>query len=250
MKFVGKTAIITGGAQGLGLELARAFASEGGAVGILDIDAERGASAAANLTKGGAAVAFAPCDVADEDSVQSAVGRLSRSIGDADILVNGAAFHLSYYNQPCTRLPRDDWRKLLEVNVIGIVNCSAACADGMSRRGGGVIVNVSSIASFTLAGAYGVSKLAVRGLTVSLAQELAPQGIRVCGVAPGLIDTPSAVADVAADHAQRLVEHSQLIKRPGRMADVVAAVFFLASPESSFVTGETLIVGGGFPLRA
>lgn len=250
MRFAGKTAIITGGGQGLGLELARALAMEGAKVGILDIDPERGASAATDLGEGGAVAAFEPCDVADEDSVQSAVGRLAQIIGDADILVNGAALHLGYYNQPCTRLPRQDWRKLLDVNVIGVVNCSAACADGMSRKGGGVIVNVSSIASFTLGGAYGVSKLAVRGLTVSLAQELAPQGIRVCGVAPGLIDTPNAVADVAAEHAQRLVDHSQLIKRPGRMADIISAVLFLSSPDASFVTGETLIVGGGFPLRA
>jgi NAD(P)-dependent dehydrogenase (short-subunit alcohol dehydrogenase family) len=108
---------------------------------------------------------------------------------------------------------------------------------------------MSSIASFNLTSPYGVSKLAVRGLTVALAHELAADGIRVCGIAPGLVDSPSAVADVAPESARKLIEEMQLIKRPGQMADLIGALFYFCSTAASFVTGETLIVGGGFPLR-
>jgi NAD(P)-dependent dehydrogenase (short-subunit alcohol dehydrogenase family) len=248
-KFAGRTAFITGSGQGIGYAFAEALLAEGAAVGVLDIDVERGEAAVKTLSASGGKVGFAGCDVADESNVNAAVAKLAGIIGDADILINCAARHLSFYSQPCTQLPRDHWRLMLEVNVIGIVNCAAACRDGMRRRGGGVVINISSIASFMLNGAYGVSKLAVRGLTVALAQEFAADGIRVCGIAPGLVDSPSAVADVAPELVRKLVEEVQLIKRPGKMTDLVGALFYLCSHEAGFVTGETLIVGGGFPLR-
>jgi 3-oxoacyl-[acyl-carrier protein] reductase len=241
--------VITGGAQGMGRTLGEAFAAEGAAIGILDIDPGLGAETMTQLSISGHRAHFAACDVADEDSVDRAVESTVAALGGVDILVNCAAKHLTFYNRPPTVLPRDHWRLLLEVNVVGIVNCAAACRPSMRERGGGVIINLSSIASFALNGAYGVSKLAVRGLTVALAQELAVDGVRVCGVAPGLIDTPSAMADIPADYAEMLVKDRQLIKRLGRVEDVVGSIFFLCSKDASFITGETLIVGGGHPLR-
>lgn len=249
MKFEGKVAVITGGGQGIGQTFGEALAREGAAVAVLDVDESRGAAAAAGIRALGGRAHFEACDVADEDAVDRAVAGVVAAMGGVDILINGAAKHLTFYNQPPTKLPRDHWRLMLEVNVVGIVNCSAACREPMRARGGGVIVNMSSIASFVLAGAYGVSKLAVRGLTVSLAQELAADGIRVCGIAPGMVDSPAATAGVPSDYANRLVNEHQLIKRPGRVQDLVGALFYLCSEDASFVTGETLIVGGGFPLR-
>lgn len=233
----------------MGRTFGAALAKEGAAVGILDIDGALAADAAAALTATGAKAHAVQCDVADEAAVLDAVASTSAALGGVDILINCAAKHLTYYNRPPTVLPREAWRELLEVNVVGIVNCAGACRGSMRERGGGVIINLSSIASFALTGAYGVSKLAVRGLTVALAQEFAADGIRVCGVAPGLVDTPSAMADVPEAYARQLVQERQLIKRPGKVDDLVSTLFFLCSEDASFITGETLIVGGGFPLR-
>ena len=250
MRFKDKVVVITGGGQGMGFTFGQAMIREGASVGVLDIDATLGAKTAAALQAMGGKAHFAPCDVADEASVDSAVAEIISALGGVDILINCAAKHLTFYNRPPTVLPRDHWRLLLEVNVIGIVNCAAACRESMRSRGGGAIINLSSIASYALNGAYGVSKLAVRGLTVSLAQEFAVDGIRVCGIAPGLVDTPSAKADIPADYANKLINERQLIKRLGKVDDLTSALFFLCSDESSFITGETLIVGGGYPLRA
>ncbi|MDP1632545.1 MAG: SDR family oxidoreductase [Caulobacter sp.] len=250
MRFEGKVAVITGGAQGMGRTFGEALVREGALVGILDIDPVAGAEAAAALREIGGQAHFATCDVADENSVDLAVADVVSALGGVDFLVNCAAKHLTYYNRPPTVLPRDDWRVLLEVNVIGIVNCAAACRPSMQSRGGGVIINLSSIASFALNGAYGISKLAVRGLTVALAQEFAIDSVRVCGIAPGLVDTPSAISDIPADYANMLIHERQLVKRLGRVQDLVGALFFLCSEDAAFVTGETLIVGGGYPLRA
>ncbi len=250
MRFAGKTAVITGGGDGIGLTFAEALAREGAAIGILDLDAGRGQAAARAIIDAGGRAVASVCDVADEAMVDHGVGQVTEALGGPDILINCAARHLSFYNQPCTVLPRAHWRQMLDVNVVGIVNCAASCRPGMAARGGGVVINISSIASITLAGPYGVSKLAVRGLTVALAQELAVDNIRVCGIAPGLVDSPAAAADVNPAHAARLVEQMQLIKRPGRMEDLIGTLFYLCSDDAGFVTGETIVVGGGYPLRA
>jgi 3-oxoacyl-[acyl-carrier protein] reductase len=249
MRFEGKVAIITGGGQGMGRTFGEALIAEGASVGILDINPEVGEEAAAALRALGGKAHYAACDVADEASVDKAVAEVVAALGGVDILINCAAKHLTFYNRPPTVLPREHWRLLLEVNVIGIVNCAAACRSAMAARGGGVIVNLSSIASFALTGAYGVSKLAVRGLTVALAQEFAADGIRVCGMAPGLVDTPSATADIPEAYVNQLVNERQLIKRLGRVEDLTRTLFFLCSEDAAFITGETLIVGGGYPLR-
>jgi len=138
--------------------------------------------------------------------------------------------------------------------VIGIVNCARCCRPQMRARGGGVVLNMSSVAGFMplpdfgFTSSYAISKLAVRGLTVALADELAPDGIRVVGIAPGGTRSESAGDALAPGHLERLVDH-QLIRRQGTMADLVGPMLFLCSPQAAMVTGETMIVGGGFPLR-
>jgi NAD(P)-dependent dehydrogenase (short-subunit alcohol dehydrogenase family) len=250
----GRVAFITGGAVGIGREFARALVDAGAAVAIADIDADAGERTAAALrADGGTAIAVA-CDVGDEARVDSAVDEAVRELGGIDILVNNAALHFARWSRPVTELPGDMWRQLLETNVIGIVNCARCCRPQMRARGGGVVLNMSSVAGFMplpdfgFTSSYAVTKLAVRGLTVALAAELADDGIRVVGLAPGGTSSEAAGTDLQPGHLERLVEH-QLIRRQGTMSDLVGPMLFLCSDAAAMVTGETMVVGGGFPLR-
>ena len=195
-RFTGRVAVVTGGATGLGRAFAEALLDDGAAVALADVDVGSAEEAAAQLAGRDAAVSAVECDVADERSVQRAVGEVVERHGGVDILVNNAARHLKKYNQPFSTLTNDEIRGLFDVNVLGIVNCSLACRASMAERGGGAIVNISSAAGYVASTPYGVTKLAVRGLTIAFATELAGDGIRVERGGPD-------------DHADR--------ERPGRV---------------------------------
>ena len=244
----GKVAFITGGAIGFGRAFARALSSEGAAIAIADVDPAAAQELADELTTGGHSALALRCDVADEAAVDAAVARTIDELGGVDILINNAGKHLLKYNQPFTVLPRHEVRALFDVNVIGVVNCSVACRATMSERGGGVILNISSIAGHSSTSPYGVSKLAVRGLTIAFATEFAPDKIRVNAISPGLMATENALAGLPQELIDSFVDDKQLVHRLGTMDDIVDAMLFLCSPASSFVTGETLRVSGGFPL--
>ena len=145
----------------------------------------------------------------------------------------------------CATLPAEDWRRLLDVNLIGPVLCARYCRDSMAARGGGVILNQSSSAAYLGVGAYGISKLALNGATMSLAAEFAPDQIRVVGIAPGMIAS-DAVIERLEEHNKKLVLDGQLIKRFAKVEDLLGMALTLCSDASSFVTGQTFLVDGGF----
>jgi NAD(P)-dependent dehydrogenase (short-subunit alcohol dehydrogenase family) len=183
--------------------------------------------------------------VADENSVAEAVDRVIGQVGGIDVLVNNAARHLKKYNQGFSKLTHQEIRGLFDVNLLGIVNCSLACQTSMRERGGGAIVNMSSLAGYTAASAYGVTKLAVRGLTIAFAHDFAGDKIRVNAVAPTLTPTESALAEFSDEHFEKSVAERQLIQRRATMDDVVNTMLYLCSEEASFITGETIRVTGG-----
>lgn len=249
MKFESRTALITGGAIGFGRAFARALVAEGASVVIADVDAEMAERTAAELVSAGGKALAVDCDVADADRVAAAVDAASDRFGGVDIVINNAGLHLTKYNQPFGVLSRNEIRALFDVNVMGVINTTLACRDSMRDRGGGVVLNISSMAGYLSATPYAVSKLTVRGLTVAFATELAPDRIRVNAIAPGLMNTENAIADLPRPLIDEFVHRLQLVHRLGKMDDVVSAMMFLCSDEASFITGETLKVSGGYPLN-
>lgn len=242
-RYRGKSVVVTGAGHGIGLGYAAAFAAEGASVTIADIDGEA-ARDAADAIPGSLAVEV---DVADGDAVNAMVAAATDRFGGVDVLVNNAGLHMGRYNETST-LPLAEWRRLFDVNVFGAVLCAHACRASMIDRGGGVVCNQSSNSSYLGVGAYSISKLALNGLTLSLAQELAPDNIRVVGIAPGMVGS-QAVLDRLEDVHKQAVLGAQLVKRWGQVDDLVATVLLLCSDQASFVTGQTVTVDGGFVKR-
>lgn len=242
------TAFVTGGAVGFGRAFGRALVAEGANVALADVDVDAAEQTAAELVSSGGAAIAVGCDVADADQVDAAVATTIDRYGGIDIVINNAGLHLTKYNKPFGELAREDIRSLFDVNVIGVINVTLACRDSMRNRGGGVVLNISSMAGYMSATPYAVSKLTVRGLTVAFATELAPDRIRVNAIAPGLMNTENALADLPRPLIDEFVNQRQLVNRLGTMGDVVSAMLYLCSNDASFITGETLKVSGGYPL--
>jgi NAD(P)-dependent dehydrogenase (short-subunit alcohol dehydrogenase family) len=243
----GRVAVITGGARGFGKAFGEALARRGAHVVLADIDGEAAASAAAEMTGLGLGATAEVCDVADDAQVEAMVGRVVGRLGGIDILINNAGLHSAAYSGMFGELGLAKVRRLFEVNIMGVVACSLAARDAMSSRPGAAIVNISSVASYKAPNPYGVSKLAVRGLTMAMAREFAPLGIRVNAIAPGLIFTDTIRAELPQAMVEDLLKQ-QLLPREGQERDIVEAMLHLVSSRASFVTGETLRVSGGYTL--
>ncbi|MFI0406022.1 SDR family NAD(P)-dependent oxidoreductase [Actinomadura sp. 3N508] len=239
--------VITGGARGIGRTLAEAWVADGARVALADLDLEQAEATAAEL--GQDVARGVRCDVGDDASVQSAMEEIASWAGRIDCLVNNAGLHLMAWSRPATEIDSAGWMSILSVNVVGLVRCARSARPWLAESPNASIINVSSVSGIAPRDVYGVTKLAVRGVTTALAAELAADGIRVNCVAPGPMDTDSAMADLPPALLEDFISTKQLIGRQGRTADLVGPALFLASEAAAFVTGETLVVGGGFPLR-
>lgn len=251
LRFEGKVVVITGGGAGIGRTFGLRFAAEGASVVIADVDASAGKRAVEHLVAEGHEALSSPIDVRDADAAAGMAEAAVERFGRIDVLVNNAGIHLDHAQLPYTLEAVPRWREVLDVNVIGALVCSASCRAAMAAGGGGAILNVSSMAAYGGGGAYSVSKLALNSLTVGLAGAYGEDGIRVNGIAPGLVDSEAAVewwSDPARSGAgiqQRLID-GQTIKRQGRMDDLADVALFLCSDQASFVTGQTILVDGGY----
>ncbi|MEV1025298.1 glucose 1-dehydrogenase [Streptomyces sp. NPDC050264] len=242
----GRTAVITGGGRGFGKAFASALTELGAHVFLADIDGEAAEEATQELTDRGGSATAVRCDVTDEAAVSEMISQVTDEHGGLDILVNNAGLHAAY-NRPFMELGLSAVRRVFDVNVMGTIICSMAAHHAMKGRTGASIVNISSSAAYANRAVYGVSKLAVRGLTVSFAREFGVAGIRVNAIAPGLILTDAVRAELSQAEASRVLGE-QILERHGEEADVVDALLYLLSSKASFVTGETLRVTGGFAL--
>ena len=244
MKLNSKVAIITGGSRGIGFATAEKFLQEGAAV-ILTASSQASADKAVAKLKekypNSAVSGIAP-DLTSLESVRSAFADVVRQYGRVDILVNNAGVSES---TPFQQYTEEVFDKVMDLNVKGVFNASRAVVDQMEKQGGGVILNTSSMVSISgqpSGFAYPASKFAVNGLTVSLARELGPKGIRVNAVAPGITETDMMKA-VPKEVIEPMIARIPL-RRLGQPEDIANAFAFLASGEASYITGVILSVDG------
>jgi NAD(P)-dependent dehydrogenase (short-subunit alcohol dehydrogenase family) len=258
-RLVGKVAIVTGGASGIGAETARVFALHGAKVLLTDSNAALGKSVAGEISDSGGTAAFATQDVCDEASWATIVAQAGKNHGRLDILCNIAGISgrdpkMNIQTSVTTAGPRlteqtlEQWNRVMAVNATGVFLGTKAAIPAMRRAGGGSIINISSICGIIGShanAAYHASKGAVRIFSKAAAIQFAPDRIRVNSIHPGFVDTPMTRPGHSNPEVARLRLEATPLGRFGTPADIAAGCLYLASDEASWVTGSELVIDGG-----
>jgi NAD(P)-dependent dehydrogenase (short-subunit alcohol dehydrogenase family) len=238
----GKVALVTGAGQGVGVGIATAMASRGAAVAINDLHPDRAERTAAELRAEGATARAVAFDIRSPDAVADGVAEVAAGLGPVDVLVNNAGVPMEMGIAPILQSDPAEWAPLIDTNFYGSLHCVRAVAPGMVERGWGRIVQISSAAGSVGirlgVGVYGGAKAGIEGALRHLAVELGRTGVTVNSLALGLMGN---VDDPATVHMARGVP----VGRVGLPADAGAAVVYLASPEASWITGQTIHLDGG-----
>lgn len=252
MRLAGKVAVVTGGALGIGQATCIRFAEEGAAVVVADINAAAGAETASSITASGGRALFVPTDITNEDSIRKMVQATLQAFGKIDILVNNAAIFIL---RGIEATP-EEWRQILDVNVIGTSLVSKHVVPEIRKAGGGAIVNLGSISSFIAQPqfvTYNATKAAIATMTRCMALDLAPDNIRVNAVCPGTIWTQIVERlakekglDRAAADKDPTWGGASMLKRVADPREIANVILFLASDEASYVTGAHIMADGGY----
>jgi 3-oxoacyl-[acyl-carrier protein] reductase len=246
-KLDGKVAVVTGASKGIGASIAKHLAAEGAAVVVNYASSREGADRVVGEIKAGGGRALAvQANLAEPKDVGRLFAEAAEAFGRLDVLVNNAGI---YQFAPLDEITPEHFHRQFDLNVLGLILATREAARRFGSEGGSV-VNISSVAS-TLAPAeaavYSATKAAVDAVTRSLAKELGPRKIRVNAVNPGMVETEGTHgAGITESDMRTTMEASTPLGRIGQPQDIAPAVVFLASPESSWITGETLFISGGF----
>jgi NAD(P)-dependent dehydrogenase (short-subunit alcohol dehydrogenase family) len=251
-ELTGRVAIVTGGASGIGFEIARTLAQQGASIAICDV--RDPAEAVDMLRSAGATVIGVQADIADEHAVAEANAAILAAFGGVDILVNNAGMFAGITRAPFDQLDVAEWRRVLDVNVTGPYLFSRAVWEPMRRAGRGRIVNITSASIYTappLMLHYVTSKGALTAMTRSMAREMGPDKITVNAVAPGFTLSSGVI-----EHRQDMLETTagrargaRALQRDQMPQDIVGTVAFLCGDNSAFITGQTIVVDGGAVMR-
>ncbi|MCF3653574.1 MAG: 3-oxoacyl-ACP reductase FabG [Aigarchaeota archaeon] len=242
----GKVAIVTGAGQGIGREIALQLAASGAKVALIDVSDKIFDVLEEIKGRGGDGLAI-KCDVSSWDDAHKAVGQVLEKYGRIDILVNNAGIAPF---KPLAVMSEQDWDKVLDINLKGVFNFTRAVLPKMIEQRYGKIISISSaigsVVGFPNAAHYAASKAGIAGFTRALALEVAQYGINVNSIAPGPIETP-ALQSLGKEALEQL-KHAIPLGRLGKPEDVANLVLFLASDKSSFITGQNIIIDGGYTL--
>lgn len=249
MRLTGKVALITGGYGGMGRASARLFAKEGATVFVAGRDEERGDALVDEINASGGKAHFVELDVVDQDLWDAAIARVKEQAGSLHVLMNIVG------SNSLVKFPDVDvaaWNKVFEINVTGTLRGIQTCAPLIRESGGGSIVNIGSVAGITgnFSTAYSSSKWALEGLSRSAAYVYADWGIRCNVIQPGWIDTDMTAAmksnPIVNKMQSNTLKNTILLRRSGKAEDIAYAALFLASDESSYITGTDIVVDGGW----
>jgi NAD(P)-dependent dehydrogenase (short-subunit alcohol dehydrogenase family) len=249
MRLESKVALITGGYGGMGRASARLFAKEGATVFIAGRNEERGSALAAEINEAGAAAHFVELDVVKQDQWDAAVIKVKEQAGALHVLMNIVG------SNALVRFPNvdiDEWNKIFEINVTGTLRGIQTCAPLMKESGGGSIVNIGSVAGITgnFGTGYSSSKWALEGLSRSAAYVYADWGIRCNVIQPGWIETDLTASmssnPIVTRMQKNVMNNTVLLRRSGKADEIAFTALFLASDESSYITGTDIVVDGGW----
>ena len=249
MRLEGKVALISGGARGQGATEGQLFVDEGAKVVLADILDAEGESTAAQIRENGGEASYVHLDVASEDDWRAAVEFTLQTYGRLDILINNAAI---YKRTPIVDTDLEEWRQIMEINSTGVFLGTKHAIPAMRRSGGGSIINISSTAGLVGSGrgsAYGASKGSVRLFTKYTAIQHATENIRANSIHPGPIDTEMIADNIGTPEGRAASEARVPLQRIGTVMDVAYGALFLASDESSYMTGAELVIDGGVTAR-
>lgn len=241
-RFAGKTAIVTGAAQGIGAATAKQLFSEGAKIAIIDLNAEQSQKMATSLDPTGDKVIGLACDISDDKSVAKMVAQVIKKFGKVDILVNNAGIT---WDAMAHKMPTDKWRQVLDVNLSGTFYVTQAVVPYMKEQKYGRIVNLSSSSAYGNIGQvnYAASKAGILGMTKTLAKELGRHNITVNAVLPGMTAT-GMIKTIPSEVMENLKKQIPLGRaaEPEEQAEVIC---FLSSDAASYITGAELVVSGG-----
>jgi NAD(P)-dependent dehydrogenase (short-subunit alcohol dehydrogenase family) len=247
----GKVAVVTGAGarkRSIGSAYADGLCAAGASVLIGDLDGKGAETVAKEITGRGGKAVGTQVDITDPASVKRMMEKANSTFGAIDILVNNAALMLDMSFEPLSKYTLEEWNRLVAVNVTGALICSQAALPYMRQRGGGRIINQVSAGAYPPASAYGVTKIALVGITTTLARELGPERITVNAIAPGNIASEAGKL-VSPEAMMELLRKVVCLYPTAEPEELVGALLLLASPAGSWITGQVLHVDGGWIMR-